>query len=426
MRGTATTFVFLTSFAVVCAATFHCGTTTSPVGAINSRTCAPVGSTSKASDGCNTCTCAPDNRWNCTTLACVAADAAGDSSGSPKNVTCDYDGVHHAPGDTFPSTDGCNGCTCSQTGQVACTTVACVTPDDAGASDSGCTGPSTICECGTPTCEGTTWLCPMIQCPGDAATSLDGAASLDGRVDAEVTDSGCIGPRNVCECGTPTCEGTTWVCPVTQCQSDASASMDSGGSSDSGVEAGTCTPPGATCASPCPAGTYCLKQNGPTEFDLGCTPIPAACGGAPTCACMASCFCPSSGSNMCTAESNSLVCSNGAVSRREFKRDISYVTRDERAELANEALSTSLATYRYKNEPEGQKRHLGFIIDDKPTSSPAVAGDQTHVDEYGYTSMLLAAVQEQQEQIDALKRELEKIRAEEARRAGRGVRADHP
>jgi hypothetical protein len=64
----------------------------------------------------------------------------------------------------------------------------------------------------------------------------------------------------------------------------------------------------------------------------------------------------------------------------------------------------------YKGEPDGQKNHLGFIIDDAPASSPAIASDQTHVDEYGYASMLLAAVQEQQKQIDALQKELAEMR----------------
>jgi hypothetical protein len=146
-------------------------------------------------------------------------------------------------------------------------------------------------------------------------------------------------------------------------------------------------------------------------MDLGCTPIPPACGGTPTCACMDECFCPTSKFGVCTAGPDYLQCNSATVSRREFKKDISYVTSDERAELANEALSTPLATYHYKAEPDAQKKHLGFIIDDQPASSPAIASDQTHVDEYGYTSMLLAAVQEQQKQIDALRKELAEMRS---------------
>ena len=67
------------------------------------------------------------------------------------------------------------------------------------------------------------------------------------------------------------------------------------------------------------------------------------------------------------------MCTGGTVSRREFKTDIDYVTDAERVALADEALHTRLAEYRYKTEPEGTRRHLGFIIDDQSPSSPAVA-----------------------------------------------------
>ena len=133
---------------------------------------------------------------------------------------------------------------------------------------------------------------------------------------------------------------------------------------------------------------------------------------------MGFCFCPGAaaglpqpGRKTCHGSPVSLTCDDGSISRREFKKDISYIKSEERAELANEALSTSLARYHYRDEPGEQKRHLGFIIDDQPGSSPAIASDETHVDEYGYTSMLLAAVQEQQRQIDELKRELADMKA---------------
>ena len=105
-----------------------------------------------------------------------------------------------------------------------------------------------------------------------------------------------------------------------------------------------------------------------------------------------------------------MYCSGGPISRREFKTEIEYVDDAERAELARQALATHLAEYGYKVEPESAKRHLGFIIDDMPAKSPAVQGDRTHVDEYGYASMLLATVQEQQKQIDDLKKQVAELR----------------
>jgi len=39
---------------------------------------------------------------------------------------CVVDGEEHAVGESFPSSDGCNTCSCSSNGQVACTLRACV------------------------------------------------------------------------------------------------------------------------------------------------------------------------------------------------------------------------------------------------------------------------------------------------------------
>ena len=43
----------------------------------------------------------------------------------PKSGGCDYNGKHYDAGSAFPSSDGCNSCSCSDNGQVACTLRAC-------------------------------------------------------------------------------------------------------------------------------------------------------------------------------------------------------------------------------------------------------------------------------------------------------------
>jgi hypothetical protein len=208
------------------------------------------------------------------------------------------------------------------------------------------------------------------------------------------------------------CGGTT---------TDIDGGVDSGGNKDVvtsdtstkdviAVDAAECTSPGKACETPCPTGTVCLRVSGPQPYDLGCTNIPAACNGVASCACMTDCFC-NTGVDKCVAQTDgSLMCNNGTISRRAFKTDIEYVSPSEREDLARETLSIPLATYRYKTEAESHKRHLGFIIDDQPVTSPAVAGDSMHVDQYGYTSMLLATVQEQQKQLDALRKEVDALK----------------
>lgn len=46
-------------------------------------------------------------------------------SAAPPVVTCSYDGKQYKPGEQFDSTDGCNTCTCSESGAVGCTKMAC-------------------------------------------------------------------------------------------------------------------------------------------------------------------------------------------------------------------------------------------------------------------------------------------------------------
>ncbi|MEZ4437401.1 MAG: hypothetical protein R3F65_33830, partial [bacterium] len=72
-------------------------------------------------------------------------------------------------------------------------------------------------------------------------------------------------------------------------------------------------------------------------------------------------------------------------------------------------LDTRLATWRYRQAPEARPS-LGFIIDDR-VSPEAVTADGERVDLYGYTSLAVAAVQVQAEELAALRAELETLRA---------------
>jgi len=107
---------------------------------------------------------------------------------------------------------------------------------------------------------------------------------------------------------------------------------------------------------------------------------------------------------------------NCPISRAKFKTDIEYVSPDERVKLAEDVQTIPLVRYRYKDAPE--RAHLGFIIEDIEPS-PSVDSKHDRVDLYGYTSMAVAAIQEQKKAIDALKHEVAELRAELARRSGK-------
>jgi hypothetical protein len=96
------------------------------------------------------------------------------------------------------------------------------------------------------------------------------------------------------------------------------------------------------------------------------------------------------------------------VSTRRAKKDIRYLSEGDIASIASETLRLRLATYEYTAAPRAGRRHLGFIIEDSP-DAPAVDRDGSMVDLYGYTSMLLATTQAQQQQIKALQKQVEAL-----------------
>lgn len=93
------------------------------------------------------------------------------------------------------------------------------------------------------------------------------------------------------------------------------------------------------------------------------------------------------------------------ISLKKYKDEVRYLSAAERSSAAKQALAVPLATWRYKDGLDDGKTHLGFLIDDVP-GSPAVQADGAHVDLYGYTSLAIAALQQQQAELDALKAEV--------------------
>lgn len=101
-----------------------------------------------------------------------------------------------------------------------------------------------------------------------------------------------------------------------------------------------------------------------------------------------------------------------AASSRTKKDGIHYLGSSERAALAAEILSVKPATYVYKPEarqPGGLQ--LGLIIEDQPGASALVTPSRQSVDLYKYLTALVVTVQEQQVEIEMLKRALEKSAA---------------
>ena len=99
----------------------------------------------------------------------------------------------------------------------------------------------------------------------------------------------------------------------------------------------------------------------------------------------------------------------GTSSSIEVKKDVQYLDAAARARITEQTLGIKLATYKYKTDADGAREHLGFILEDSPNVAAADMG-RKEVDLYAYASMVLATVQQQQQEIATLKAEVERLK----------------
>jgi len=233
-----------------------------------------------------------------------------------------------------------------------------------------------------------------------AVSSAGGSAGAGGATASGGAGTQCTGDGDCPQLGCAMCPAS--ICVDGRCV--PSSFPGSGGASGDLKWFSTCGPP------------VCRPAPGSGGVSSG---IPS-CGSAETEG--ASCTVPDSECDTGAACSGPLRCTTSdptgggqcPVSRAAYKTDIQYLTAAERAALARDAEAIPLVRYRYKSGPERQ--YLGFIIEDVEPS-PSVDSPHDRVDLYGYTSMAIAALQEQRREIDALRAEVRALRGELSKRA---------
>ena len=73
--------------------------------------------------------------------------------------------------------------------------------------------------------------------------------------------------------------------------------------------------------------------------------------------------------------------------------------------------SIDIYKYNMKSQEDKEKKHIGFVIGDNYNYSKEVTSiDNEGVDNYSFTSLCCKAIQEQQEEIEELKKEIEKLK----------------
>ena len=99
---------------------------------------------------------------------------------------------------------------------------------------------------------------------------------------------------------------------------------------------------------------------------------------------------------------------NCPQSKAIFKRNIVYIDEAKSHSISADVLNMKIAEWEYKKDPPNRKVHLGFIIDDNP-GSPAVHVSGEQVDLYGYTSMAIVTIQQQQIQMERLEKRIAEL-----------------
>jgi hypothetical protein len=122
---------------------------------------------------------------------------------------------------------------------------------------------------------------------------------------------------------------------------------------------------------------------------------------------------------VCSREDPALAPGGCPISRASWKKDIRYLDADERQRQHDALVRLPLATWRYRTEDAEAPPRLGFLIDDVG-AAPCVQPSGERVDLYGYTSMAVAAVQVQAEEIEALRSEVAALRREVGRLVSAG------
>lgn len=185
---------------------------------------------------------------------------------------------------------------------------------------------------------------------------------------------------------------------------------------DPTCQGGGCLPEGAPVDSTLPCCEGLSAQNGVCAA-AGCPAGLTDCSGACVDLNWDNNNCGSCGSYC--ADGCSYGSCNPSISRRRFKTDIAYLDAGETQRLRDELMRYRLATWRYKNQPADGPRHLGFMIDDVAPSASVAGGNGDRVDLYGYTSMAVAAIQVQAQQIQALQQEVKSLRSQLERHSPR-------
>jgi hypothetical protein len=330
------------------------------------------------------CKQCPDGSYSCASADCVSGKCEVTYQQCSGGGTCSTDADCPQPGAPCEKcADGSTACPQSQ-----CQGGKCVT---------------SFPTCPAPSCNPD--LCPSTNTakgcciPGKDACGLDsGSGCVPGAPPQCTADSQCAVPAICMPCSDGSCVPMSAYCLNGSCYTKVGSCPNSGALK----WYTTCGDPVCGGPNPQPSGLPPCDANIGQKAGEICTTKGAQCDPGGGC-----------GQTLLCTTSDPTNGGNCPISRAKYKTDIEYLSESERAKLADDLQSIPLVRYHYK---EGSSReYLGFIIEDIEPS-PSVDSEHDRVDLYGYTSMAVAALQEQRKEIDVLRHEVQALKAELAHR----------
>ena len=123
-------------------------------------------------------------RWTMCLLLLAAWACIGSTTGCGSSTPCTYEGKTYKAGETFPSSDGCNTCSCNASGETSCTLRDCI-QTCGGLEEKVCTGEK-VCVLQSGSCNAhAEGLCKEKQTCPDVAAPVCGC-------DGKTYDNSCI------------------------------------------------------------------------------------------------------------------------------------------------------------------------------------------------------------------------------------------
>lgn len=95
-------------------------------------------------------------------------------------------------------------------------------------------------------------------------------------------------------------------------------------------------------------------------------------------------------------------------SSKDVKKNINYLSTDDYKEILDKLKQVQVVSYKYDSEDDSVKKHIGVIAEDSPDE--ITSDDKKSIRTSDYLAFLLAAIKQQQKEIEDLKQQIKELK----------------